>query len=167
MKNSILFLSLALASCGGGESADGSKASGPHPLEARYLAAAPTDAVEVSQLRGLGDGAEVVVRGDVQDFAPVEGRAVLVLFDHALLSCDEMGEDDHCATPWDFCCEDMDKITLGSAMVEFRGEDGQLVAADLGGFHGIDHLTDVVVSGTLALDDAGNARVVASGIHVE
>jgi hypothetical protein len=42
---------------------------------------------------------------------------------------------------------------------------GKLVAAQLEGFHGIDYLSCVVVSGTLAVDDAGNLRVVADGIH--
>ena len=171
--NPLLGLALLLVACAKESEGEDTFQNTPfgdgaaHPLEASYLAAAPAGAVEVNELRSLGDGAEVVVRGDIRDYAPVEGKAVLTLFDHSLLSCDEMGEDDHCATPWDFCCEDDDKITLGSAAVEFRGADGKLVAADLGGFHGIDYLTDVVVTGTLALDDAGNVRVVASGIHVE
>ena len=51
-------------------------------------------------------------------------------------------------------------------MVEFRS-DGKLVAASLGGFHGIDHLSDVIVRGTLQIDEAGNVRILADGIHVE
>ena len=54
----------------------------------------------------------------------------------------------------------------GSATVEFR-QDEKLVAASLEGFHGIDHLSDVVVSGILAIDEAGNMRILADGIHVE
>lgn len=122
--------------------------------------------MEVSELRSLGDGASVVLRGDVADFARVEGKAVLTVFDHSLLSCDEMGEDDHCPTPWDFCCEDGDKITLGSTTVEFR-EEGRLVSASLEGLHGLDYLSDVVVEGKLSIDEAGNTRVIAAGIHVE
>ncbi len=164
--SSLLFL---FASCGGSQEPapePGVDASAAHALEGRYLAAAPDGAVEVSEVRSLGDGAEVVVRGDVADFARVEGKAVLTLYDHSLLSCDEMGEDDHCATPWDFCCEDGDKITLGSTTVEFR-EEGRLVSASLEGLHGLNYLSDVVVKGKLAIDEAGNTRVVAEGIHVE
>ena len=111
-----------VTSCGGeAESAAPAPQTGPHPLDGYYLDAAPEGAIEVAALRGLEDGATVTVRGDVQEFAPVSGKAVLSLYDHA----------------------------------------------DLGGFHGITHLSDVVVTGTLSLDDAGNAKIVASGLHVE
>lgn len=158
---------LALATSCGGETKSAAPVapSGPHPLDGYYLEAAPEGAIEVAALRGLEDGATVTVRGDVQEFAPVEGKAVLSLYDHALLSCDEI-ESDQCPTPWDFCCVPPEDIAKASALVEFR-QEGKLVSADLGGFHGITHLSDIVVTGTLSLDDAGNAKIVASGLHVE
>jgi hypothetical protein len=169
MNYSILGLALLLVSCGGSAepaSEEVGTPSGPHLLEPHYLSAAPDGAVEVGELRSLGDGATVVVRGDVRDYAPVEGKAVLTLYDHSLVSCDEMGDDDHCATPWDFCCEDGSKIKLGSAVVEFR-EEGRLVAASFEGLHGLGYLSDVVVTGTLGVDETGNLKIVADGIHVE
>lgn len=173
MKNLLpLSALLVLAACGGesspeaaGNTSGGAADPQAHPLESFYLAKAPTGAVEVAALRGLEDGAKVTVRGDVQEFAPVSGRAVLSLYDHALLSCDEI-PGDQCETPWDFCCISPEEIAKASATVEFR-QGGKLVAADLGGFHGIDHLSDVIVTGTLRLDDAGNARIEATGLHVE
>ncbi len=169
MKKLLLSLTLLLAACGSDSTettAVDESAAVPHPLESRWLVAPPAGAVEVNDLRSLEDGAAVVVRGDVRDYTAVQGKAVLTLIDHSLLSCDEMGEEDHCPTPWDFCCEDSDKVNRSTAVVEFR-EEGKLVAAKLGGFHGLDYLADVVVTGTLGIDDAGNLRVVASGIHVE
>lgn len=155
-----------MISCGGDtKSAAPVAPTGPHALDGYYLDAAPEGAVEVAALRGLEDGATVTVRGDVQEFAPVEGKAVLSLYDHALLSCDEI-EGDQCPTPWDFCCIPPEEIAEACALVEFR-QDGKLVSADLGGFHGITHLSDIVVTGTLSLDGAGNAKIVASGLHVE
>ena len=136
-----------------------------HPLESFYLPEAPADAVEVAALRSLEDGATVTVRGDVQDFAPVSGKAVISLYDHALQSCDENPED-QCQTPWDFCCLTDEEVAGASATVEFR-QDGKLVAADLNGFHGMTYLSDIVVTGTLQMDEAGNARIAATGIHVE
>ncbi len=157
----------ALMACGQSEEAKPapSDAGAGHPLDSFYLEAAPAETVEVAALRSMQNGASVSVRGDIQDFAPVQGKAVLSLYDHALPSCDE-NPDDQCQTPWDFCCVPDDEIAKASATVEFR-QDGQLVAADLKGFHGITYLTDVVVTGTLQLDDAGNARIAATGIHVE
>lgn len=157
----------ALMACGQSEEAKPtpSDSGAGHPLDSFYLESAPADAVEVAALRTMQNGATVSVRGDIQDFAPVQGKAVLSLYDHALPSCDE-NPDDQCQTPWDFCCVPDDEIAKASATVEFR-QDGQLVAVDLKGFHGITYLSDVVVTGTLQLDDAGNARIAATGIHVE
>ena len=155
-----------VTSCGGDtQSAAPVAPTGPHPLDGYYMDAAPEGAIEVAALRGLEDGATVTVRGDVQEFAPVKGKAVLSLYDHALLSCDEI-EDDHCPTPWDFCCIPPEEIAKACALVEFR-QEGKLVSADLGGFHGITHLSDIVVTGKLSLDDAENAKIVASGLYVE
>ncbi|MEE2939400.1 MAG: hypothetical protein VX460_03345 [Planctomycetota bacterium] len=158
---------LALVTSCGGEtkSAAPVASAGPHPLDGYYLDAAPAGAIEVAALRGLEDGATVTVRGDVQEFAPVSGKAVLSLYDHALLSCDEI-EGDQCPTPWDFCCIPPEDIAKACALVEFR-EGGKLMSAELGGFHGITHLSDVVITGTLSLDDKGNAKIIADGLHVE
>jgi hypothetical protein len=49
--------------------------------------------------------------------------------------------------------------------VEFRGANGVLAAA-VRGFHGLDHLKTVVVSGRAEKDDAGNVVVVADSVHV-
>ena len=46
-------------------------------------------------------------------------------------------------------------------------EGGKIAKGDVQGFHGIDHLTDVVVSGVLHVDEAGNLRIVADKIHAE
>lgn len=156
----------ALTSCGGGEgNIEPAPQTGPHPLEGYYLGTAPGGAIEVAALRSLEDGAKVTVRGDVQEFAPVTGKAVLSLYDHALLSCDEIAES-QCPTPWDFCCIPPEEIAKACALVEFRQED-RLMSANLGGFHGIDHLSDVVITGTLSIDDAGNVKILADGLHVE
>lgn len=190
MKALPLILVLALAACGGSEEAkqDDSKVTdskvtepkvqepevqepestspGVHPIDARYAATPPEGAIEVSQLRSRADGDQVVVRADVMDYAPVNGMAILKVIDHSLLSCDEMGDDDHCATPWDFCCVDEAEIALASALIEFRDE-GKLVAASFKDFHGIDYLSDVVVSGILRIDAQQNISIVADSIHVE
>lgn len=132
--------------------------------ETYYAAEAPADAVDVTTLRSLESGAKVAVRGEVQDFT--DGFAAFVLADHALTNCAEMGDDDHCATPWDFCCEDPEALKRGLASVEFHAGD-QPLKGSVKGFHGIDHLTDVVIAGELRIDDVGNLLVIASSVHVE
>lgn len=152
-----------VTSCGGDtQSAAPVAPTGPHPLDGYYMDAAPEGAIEVAALRGLEDGATVTVRGDVQEFAPVKGKAVLSLYDHALLSCDEI-EDDQCPTPWDFCCEDPADLTVSTINVEFL--DGDLPGSwALKGERGLDHLTQVQVTGTLRRDGSGNVRLEASRI---
>ncbi|MFT4540444.1 MAG: hypothetical protein ACI835_002895 [Planctomycetota bacterium] len=137
-----------------------------NPLDGFWSTDALGDAVEVGSLREMKSGTEVVVRGDVMNHTVVEGKAALMLYDHALDSCDEMGEDDHCPTPWDFCCVDQNDQTLGSVLVEFHA-DGKLADGSFDGFHGIEYLSDVVVSGTLELDESGNARLIAKRLRVE
>lgn len=157
------FAAALLLACGESEPSPPPAAAGSTLPETFWSAQAPSDPVEVTDLRGLADGAEIAVRGEVRDF--VAGRSAFTLADHALTSCAEMEVDDHCATPWDFCCEDPKALAEGTALVEFR-RDGELLAAAVRGFHGLDHLSDVVVSGTLAVDEVGNLLVVASGLHV-
>lgn len=165
-KTKIALLSLVvLAACGGGgETPTDAPAPSSALPESFWRDAPPADAVDVAQLRGLKDGAAVVVRGEVQDF--VGGLASFVLADHALKNCTELGEDDHCKTPWDFCCEDPEAYKRGITAVEFREGAGP-VRAGVQGFHGIDHLTDVVVAGRLSIDEQGNLLVVADSISRE
>ena len=54
----------------------------------------------------------------------------------------------------------------GTAIVEFH-VDGNLVKGSVQGFHGIDHLTDVIVTGKLQVDKEGNLLVLADKIHAE
>ena len=161
----LLFLLPLLASaCGGGSSTDTvATATAPLP-ESYYSTELPEGAVGVMALRGLEGEQKVAVRGEVMDF--VEGFAAFTLADLELMSCADMDEPDHCATPWDFCCEDPDQLARGVATVEFHAE-GQPLRGSVKGFHGIDHLTDVVIVGDLNVDSAGNLLIVAQSVHVE
>lgn len=151
----------ALAACGG---------ESPAPTSAlpdKYLLAADVpDAGSVRDARAQrSTGDELVVVGKVKDF--VEGLAAFTLADLTLRSCKDMeaekGED-HCDTPWDYCCEDPAALKAGVATVELRG-DGQPLAIPVRGFHGLDHLTTVVVRGKVEKDSAGNLTIVASGLR--
>ena len=78
-----------------------------------------------------------------------------------------MGDDDHCATPWDYCCEPPESITAGTATVQFVGADGKPLAVELQGQGGLAPLATITVTGVVAeKDDAGLFIVNATGIHV-
>lgn len=121
-------------------------------------------AVNVLDVRGSGvDGARVVVRGTLQDFGEY---ATFRLVEDSLLDCTEMGEKDHCKTPWDYCCEDPAKLRSLTVNVEFL--DGEFPAQwSLEGQHGLGRLTEVAVAGVLRVDDQGNLRIEANKLSLQ
>ncbi|MEM9378572.1 MAG: hypothetical protein AAGB93_01390 [Planctomycetota bacterium] len=125
---------------------------------------ASADALDVFDVRE-GDlaGQTITVRGTVKDF--VDGLAAFVLVEDSLLSCNEM-PDDTCLTPWDYCCTDPDELARGTTFVEFH-DDGRPGEWAVEGFHGIERLSEVVVTGTLAIDDADNMSLVATSIRLQ
>ena len=98
----------------------------------------------------------------------VEGRAVFVLGDDATLTpCDRMGEDDHCATPWDVCCDASELKANGIATIQLLDDNGKPAKVGLKGVRGLSELSRVTVSGTVAKNSTPEAFVVdATAIHI-
>ena len=121
-------------------------------------------AVDVVDVRSSGvDGANVVLRGTLQDFGEY---ATFRLVEDSLHDCTESGEEDHCRTPWDYCCEDPDKLRTLTVNVEFL--DGEFPAQwRLEGQHGLERLTEVAVAGVLRVDDKGNLRLEANKLSLQ
>jgi hypothetical protein len=156
--------SLLLAACGGDPPASvattTSSASGPS--QASYLLPADVPgAVPVLAALAGAEGAEIAVVGKVQ--RKVKGRAIFYLTDASVEDCTRTGEQDHCKTPWDYCCreKEMKKSTM---LVELRGADGQPApVADLG----IRELDLVAVRGTLTKTEGGRLMLLAKdGWHL-
>jgi len=79
-----------------------------------------------------------------------------------------MGGEDHCPTPWDYCCESPENLTANSATVEVVGADGRALRAALRGWNGLQPLKTVVVKGVVGPRPAPGVFVVrATGIFVE
>ena len=162
---------LALVPCGCGDSPstttpDGGGATNPTASatlpDALSLATEPAGAKPIAEvIAGLTANAAVVARGRVGE----EGNSsYFTLADGSLKACTEMG--DECPTPWDYCCTSADDKKLNMATVELR-VGGELIEKSVLGFHGLDHLTEVVVTGEAKKDSAGNVTIVASGIWVK
>lgn len=164
MKNtSALLLSLFLVSCSSEDPQTAIQTGLETPPETYWSTAAPADPLGVTEgIARSADGDQVALRGTLADF--VEGLAAFTLVEEALDHCDEMGEEDHCPTPWDFCCADPDALRVGTVTVELRDESGMPGPWAVRGFHGLDHLSELVVEGTLERDGNGNALLVASRI---
>jgi hypothetical protein len=157
-----LFLLASLAACGG-DAPEPAPATSALP-ESFHLAAEPGGVRPVADvLASAEDGDQVAVVGRVGGSARpfVDGAAAFSLVDPVAIPCGEDGMT--CKTPWDYSCADLAGRVVN---VELVDADGRLVAEDVRGFHGLDHLDTVVVEGEVAKDEAGNVRLLASGLHV-
>ncbi len=161
----ILFVLSALAvlaACKGEES-DGNHLPA---LPEHFVSTTPLEsAVDVKAVReSAKDGERVVLRGTVQEFGAL---ATLRLVEDSLSHCGEGNlEDEHCSTPWDFCCEDPAALRRYTVNVEFL-EGERPGAWRLRGAHGIDRLSEVTVAGVLHVDELGNMRLAADRIALQ
>ncbi len=98
----------------------------------------------------------------------VDGRASFILGDPTKLTpCSEMGEDDHCSTPWDACCDSKEDLRNGIASIQIIGEDGRVLNGSIKGTQGLKELSTVSVSGTVAEQSTPDSLIVnATKIHV-
>lgn len=130
---------------------------------------APEDAIAVTEARNLEPGDSVVVTGVIGGVMHpfTEGFATFVLGDDAIVFCNEMG-DDHCATPWDACCEDRDVLAKSRAMVQVLDADGTPLAQGLRQVNGLVELSKVTVIGVVAEQSTQENLIInAAQIHVK
>ena len=168
--------SLTLAGCGdasNSESMDTSpdlsgNSSGSSLPDALFLAEPPEGAEPITALKESAEqGEEVVVRAVVGGRVDpiVEGRASATIVD-ASLNNTCVSADDHCPTPWDYCCEPSEQLTANLATLQIVDEDGRIMAADLS--DRVEPLATVVVRGKVG--PRPNQQVLtinATGIYVE
>ncbi len=135
-----------------------------------FLAAAPVDAMNLHEAKQSAvQGSTVVLHGRIggaeEPFA--KGRAVFTLVDTGVKSCADMGDEDHCPTPWDYCCEPRDNLRTNSATIQIVDADGRLIKSDIKGVRGLKPLADVTVVGTVAQVDASGVFIInATGMFV-
>jgi len=150
----LLFTALLLNACG--PSSDPSAASTP-PADPAIQSvfgtvSTETPALPIPTARAEKQPGETVVlegriMGVMEPF--VENRAVFVLGDNSVITpCSDMATD-HCATPWDACCDPTETRTDGTASIQIVNEQGQVLKQGLEGVNGLAKLTSVKVSGTV------------------
>lgn len=131
------------------------------------LASMPEGPVGVRHAKeNAAEGDTVAVRGIIGGRKDAIGAesAVFIMMDPNLENvC--VSEDDHCATPWDYCCARPEDIQANSATVQLVGEDGQPLAINLTA-QGISPLDEVVVVGTVAARPSPQVLTIrATGLH--
>jgi len=136
--------------------------------EGLFLAAAPQGVESIAALKQTAEeGDEVVTRavvgGRIEPI--VEGRASATIVDAGLENtC--LVEDDHCPTPWDYCCQPPQTVTGHLATLQVVDADGRILAADLS--QRIEPLSTLVVRGVVGpRPDPQVLTINANGIYVE
>lgn len=156
-----------VAGCGDKSKAGGTSEAAPPKSdvpEKFWVAQAPAGPKSVAAVKKdakTGDEVTVVGRVGGAQKVFVDGIAAFTIVDEAAAACTK----DHCETPWDYCCVDAKELTAQSVTVEFVDGD-KPVKSNARGFHGLDYLSTVVVTGRVMRDDAGNVTVKATGLHV-
>ena len=156
-----VFLGVALTACGGEPQAQPAPATAPTPtIAGMLLASEPAGALGIAASKQKGPADQVVVTGRVANLVP--GAAVMTLMDLAIPYCGETNKEDHCKTPWDYCCESVETRTANSLLVEVRDGKGKPIAGSLGDLRLLDVVT---VIGKLTKDEHGNHVLLATGWH--
>lgn len=158
---------LVFAGCGEKEEVVAPEVTIPAAFVDALPAGTPTPIPEARTQFKPGD--EVLLAGKVMGTTLpfVEGRAVFVLGDEATITpCSDM-EEDHCAIPWDACCDPADVRRKGTATVQLLGEDGKVLAQSVKGVKGLKELSRVTVAGVVAPQSTPEAMIVnAHAIYV-
>lgn len=133
-----------------------------------FLAAEPAGVKFVEEAKkGAKKGDTVVMRGRIggglEPF--VDGRAVFTIVGPGIKSCADEG-DDHCQTPWDYCCESKSDIVLHSATVQVMDKSHKLMKVGMKDRGGLSELLDVAVVGQVTFADGKALVVRATGVYV-
>ena len=117
--------------------------------------------ISVCQFRETNDTTkdyivEGFIGGRKNPFA--ENRAIFIIGDNTLETCDEK-PDDHCPTPWDVCCEDRKKILSSTISVQILDANGSIINGTLKGVSGIDSGKKIKVRGKLNTKSTAEAII--------
>jgi hypothetical protein len=170
-----LALALAAGACSkeqppAKEAGTSDKAAAVKVPDSLFLASAPADAKQIKATKPtLKKGDKVVligrIAGSVTPF--VSNRASFTLADTALKACGEENPEDHCKTPWDFCCEPREVVTANTVTVQVVDAEGRPLKTGLEGVKGLKNLATVTAVATVATAEGGAVVVNATGLYVK
>jgi len=135
----------------------------PATLFATAPTGEPVGVGAMKQAAKQGDRVIVVGRigGSKDPF--LADRAMVTIVDPSVKLCGEAEpENDHCATPWDFCCEPRENLRKMSIAVVVNGADAAPIAHTLLGQGGLKPGARVVVEGTVATVGPDGAAMIAA-----
>ncbi len=109
------------------------------------LTSAPAGDVSVTEAKAsASEGDQIVIRGRIGGRrSPISSESpIFTIVDLELEYCGQFSADG-CRTPWDYCCETPETLTMNSATVQVQGSEVDLTAA------GLEPLDEVVLIGVV------------------
>jgi hypothetical protein len=171
----LIALSILVLTClNGCSKPDDSQAEGTNTSQALpetlFLAQVPTGIQTISQLKeDVEAGDEVVIKAVIggRKNAFVANRAVMTVVD-ATVGNKCLVEDDHCPTPWDYCCAPAEDLLPETATIQITGSDTNPLKVDLSSIPQLAPLNTLVIKGTVGpRPDKSTLVINATGIFVE
>jgi len=168
----VVFTITTMIGCGGSDEAEPVTPETTAALPVGLIltsapAGQPMAVTEVKANATVGD--EVIVRvvaGGSVEGVFMDNRAVIKVVDAALDNpC--LADDDHCPTPWDYCCTPNEELLPHQATIKVVDAQEKTLGASLRTGR-IEELKTLVVKGVVAPgSDENNLVINASGIFVE
>lgn len=146
------------------ESAETSKPSNGNSFADLFAPVGAEEAETITALRAKAKPGEQVtlvgkVMGMMEPFVP--NRAAFVAGDEeTLVSCELLGDENHCPTPWDVCCEDPGKIRASTATIQVVNENGDVIKQEIRGVNGLKELSRIRVRGVVAPQSSDEVLIV-------
>ena len=132
---------------------------------------APEGAVSVAEAKASAKaGDTVTVRARVGGTkAPfTDDRAIMIVADTEKIKSCADSDEDHCPTPWDYCCESKEDLTAYTASIKVIGDNGALVRRSLEGVGGLKALDTVIIVGSVGeRPSPGLLEITASNLYIE
>lgn len=162
----VCFAAAAISACGesGGDSAAASTND-----TSWLLTAAPADAAPVAEAKSSVEaGQQVVIRGRIGGrMEPVASdSSAFTIVDLGELYCGQDNpEDDHCPTPWDYCCTSPSGLQASTATVQIVDAEGVPIDTDPVAA-GLSPLDEIIVVGTVGPRPTPEVLMIrATGVH--
>ncbi|MDI9402855.1 MAG: hypothetical protein QM516_03180 [Limnohabitans sp.] len=145
-------------------------ASSPKIPDNVFVDEAPANAKCVAEVKkSAKKGDTVVIQAKIGGRSEpfVKNRAVVVIADRCMKSCDQI-PGDTCAKPWDYCCEPPESLKANTMTMQFVDDAGKVLKTGAQGVHDLEPLALIVVEGTIVeKDDKGTCVVRVKRVFVE
>jgi hypothetical protein len=134
------------------------------------LTTKPEAAIDVVAARAKAPGSAVTIKGRIGGRAEpfIAERSAFLLADlEAIKACDA-NPDDHCTTPWDYCCESKTLVATSTCLVQVVDGSGKVATTSLNGVGGMVPGSTIVITGTVSPQSTPESPIIiAQAVYVE